>query len=193
MVCFEPVNAHIQYRGGGRDRERVNDSKHWDPLGVGNSICGRGVLRFASTVWHVSDPSATRPCAARGLPSCLSPNLKLCRTATKWQVWNSERPGGVTTWPRSFSETPHGRTGPTIAQYWRSSRVTQRNTRPFPRRSRAPRNGDRPLRHRHSSSASRFTAGAAGFLTLIQSADRPNRYGEPSRFDTMPSQPSLQA
>ena len=38
MVCFEPVNAHIQYRGGGRDRERVNDSKHWDPLGVGNSI-----------------------------------------------------------------------------------------------------------------------------------------------------------
>ena len=41
-----------------------------------------------------------------------------------------------------------------------------------------------------SSSASRFTAGAAGFLTLIQSADRSNRYGEPSRFDTMPSQPS---
>jgi hypothetical protein len=51
----------------------------------------------------------------------------------------------------------------------------------------------RPLRHRHSSSASRFTAGEAGFLTLIQSADRPNRYGEPRRFDTMPSQPSLQA
>jgi len=41
-----------------------------------------------------------------------------------------------------------------------------------------------------SSSASRFTAGAAGFLVLIQSADRPNRHGEPRRFDTMPSQPS---
>ena len=46
---------------------------------------------------------------------------------------------------------------------------------------------------RHSSSASRFTAGALGFLTLSQSSDRPNRYGEPRRFDTMPSQPSLQA
>jgi hypothetical protein len=29
---------------------------------------------------------------------------------------------------------------------------------------------------RQSSSASRFTAGAAGFFTLIQSFDRPNRY-----------------
>jgi hypothetical protein len=48
-------------------------------------------------------------------------------------------------------------------------------------------------RVRQSSSASRFTAGAAGFLTLIQSFDRPNRYGEPIRFDTMPSHPSLQA
>ena len=44
-----------------------------------------------------------------------------------------------------------------------------------------------------SSSALRRAAGAAGFLTLIQSADRPPRYLEPSRFDTMPSQPSLQA
>jgi hypothetical protein len=43
-----------------------------------------------------------------------------------------------------------------------------------------------------SSSASRLTAGAAGFLTLIQSADRPLRYFDPSRFDTIPSQPSLQ-
>jgi hypothetical protein len=42
-----------------------------------------------------------------------------------------------------------------------------------------------------SSSASRFTAGAAGFLTLIQSGERPRRYIDPSRFDTMPSQPSL--
>ena len=39
---------------------------------------------------------------------------------------------------------------------------------------------------RRSSSDSPFTAGAAGFLTLIQSFDRPNRYGEPSRFDTTP-------
>jgi hypothetical protein len=44
-----------------------------------------------------------------------------------------------------------------------------------------------------SSSASRLTAGAAGFLTLIQSFDRPGRYCEPRRLDTMPSQPSLRA
>jgi hypothetical protein len=36
-------------------------------------------------------------------------------------------------------------------------------------------------------------AGPAGFFILIQFADRPARYGEPSRFDTMPSQPSAQA
>jgi hypothetical protein len=47
--------------------------------------------------------------------------------------------------------------------------------------------------HRQPSSASRFTAGAAGFLTFSQCADRPARYGEPSRFDTMPSQPSAHA
>jgi hypothetical protein len=52
----------------------------------------------------------------------------------------------------------------------------------------------RPFRFApQSSSASRFTAGAAGFLTLSQCADRPGRYGEPRRFDTMPSQPSAQA
>ena len=44
-----------------------------------------------------------------------------------------------------------------------------------------------------SSSASRFTAGAFGFLILSQSGERPERYVEPSRFDTIPSQPSLQA
>src|SRR5438552_19156778 len=44
-----------------------------------------------------------------------------------------------------------------------------------------------------SSSASRVTAGALGFLTFTQYLDRPERYCEPSRFDTMPSQPSLQA
>jgi hypothetical protein len=43
------------------------------------------------------------------------------------------------------------------------------------------------------SSASRFMAGAAGFLTLIQSLERPERYSEPRRLDTIPSQPSLQA
>ncbi len=37
---------------------------------------------------------------------------------------------------------------------------------------------------RHSSSASRCTAGAAGFLILSQWSTRPARYGEPSRFDT---------
>src|SRR5215813_11496038 len=44
-----------------------------------------------------------------------------------------------------------------------------------------------------SSSASRFTAGAAGFLNLSQYRVRPLTYGEPRRFDTIPSQPSLQA
>jgi hypothetical protein len=39
----------------------------------------------------------------------------------------------------------------------------------------------------------RRTAGAARFLTLSQCFDRPERYAEPSRFDTRPSQPSLQA
>jgi hypothetical protein len=45
-----------------------------------------------------------------------------------------------------------------------------------------------------SSSASRSTAGAAGFLRFwSQSRERPDRYAEPSRFDTIPSEPSLQA
>jgi hypothetical protein len=44
-----------------------------------------------------------------------------------------------------------------------------------------------------SSSASRFTAGAFGFLTCTQCGERPERYSEPIRFETMPSQPSLQA
>ena len=44
-----------------------------------------------------------------------------------------------------------------------------------------------------SSSASRCTAGAAGFLNLSQCRVRPLTYGEPRRFDTIPSQPSLQA
>ena len=34
-----------------------------------------------------------------------------------------------------------------------------------------------------SSSASRFTAGAFGFLTLIQCLERPDRYSRPTRFD----------
>jgi hypothetical protein len=48
-------------------------------------------------------------------------------------------------------------------------------------------------RHDQSSSASRVTAGAAGFFTLSQQSARPGRYGDPRRFDTMPSQPSAQA
>ena len=64
--------------------------------------------------------------------------------------------------------------------------------RPGPRK--APRrHRDRLPKVLQSSSASRVTAGAAGFLTLIQCSDRPARYDEPSRFETMPSQPSLQA
>jgi hypothetical protein len=41
-----------------------------------------------------------------------------------------------------------------------------------------------------SSSACRFTAGAAGFLLLIQCRERPETYGEPSRFDSVPSKRS---
>jgi hypothetical protein len=44
-----------------------------------------------------------------------------------------------------------------------------------------------------SSSASRFTADARGFLILSQCGERPERYAEPSRLETMPSQPSLHA
>src|SRR5262245_19837945 len=44
-----------------------------------------------------------------------------------------------------------------------------------------------------SSSSSRFTAGAAAFLILSQSGERPERYIESFRFDTMPSSPILQA
>ena len=47
--------------------------------------------------------------------------------------------------------------------------------------------------HDQSSSVSRVTAGAAGFLILTQQSLRPGRYGDPSRFDTMPSQPRAQA
>ena len=50
-----------------------------------------------------------------------------------------------------------------------------------------------PAYRPHSSSASRATAGAAGFLTFSQRSVRPERYGEPRRFDTMPSQPRAQA
>jgi len=42
-------------------------------------------------------------------------------------------------------------------------------------------------------SRKRTIAGLFGFLTLIQSRDGPDRYGAVSRFDTMPSKPSLQA
>ncbi len=42
-----------------------------------------------------------------------------------------------------------------------------------------------------SSSASRFTASAFGFLTFTQCGERPERYSDPRRFDTIPSQPSL--
>ena len=43
------------------------------------------------------------------------------------------------------------------------------------------------LLHDQSSSASRLTAGASGFLLLIQSGERPERYRESFRFDTMPA------
>jgi hypothetical protein len=62
------------------------------------------------------------------------------------------------------------------------------------RERREPGEGHRPYRLRpQSSSGSRVTAGAAGFLTFSQQTARPERYGDPSRFETMPSQPSAQA
>jgi hypothetical protein len=39
----------------------------------------------------------------------------------------------------------------------------------------------------------RFTAGAFGFLLLVQCGERPELYAEPRRFDTIPSRPSLPA
>ena len=40
------------------------------------------------------------------------------------------------------------------------------------------------------SSASRFTAGACGFMNLSRSGERPDRYRDPSRLQTMPPAPS---
>jgi hypothetical protein len=45
----------------------------------------------------------------------------------------------------------------------------------------------------HSSSASRFNADASEFFILSQSGERPERYIESLRFETMPSRPILQA
>jgi hypothetical protein len=47
--------------------------------------------------------------------------------------------------------------------------------------------------HAQSSSASRFTADASGFFILGQSGERPERYAESFRFDTISSSPILQA
>src|SRR5262249_32620838 len=47
--------------------------------------------------------------------------------------------------------------------------------------------GHAHLRRDQSSSASRFTAGAFAFFILSQSGERPERYIECLRFDTMPS------
>jgi hypothetical protein len=61
----------------------------------------------------------------------------------------------------------------------------------------APRSPLHHLRPRRlslqSSSASRYAAGAAGFLISSQSLTRPDRWLGPSRFDAMPSQPSEHA
>jgi hypothetical protein len=45
----------------------------------------------------------------------------------------------------------------------------------------------------HSASRARIIAGLSGFLTLIQSRVGPDLHGAPSRFETMPSRPILQA
>jgi len=44
---------------------------------------------------------------------------------------------------------------------------------------------------KRAPSASRFTAGAFGFLLLIQCGDRPDPSRESFRVDTLPSSPSL--
>lgn len=44
-----------------------------------------------------------------------------------------------------------------------------------------------------TSSSIRRTARALGFFTLIQSRERPERYGASRRFETMPSSPSSHA
>ena len=44
-----------------------------------------------------------------------------------------------------------------------------------------------------NASITRSIAGCFRFLTLIQSGDRPARYGRSRRFDTRPSKPMLQA
>jgi hypothetical protein len=43
------------------------------------------------------------------------------------------------------------------------------------------------------SSASRLTAALLGLLIFSQCGDRPDTYGDPRRFDTIPSNPSLHA
>jgi hypothetical protein len=50
-----------------------------------------------------------------------------------------------------------------------------------------------PDQRPQSSSASRPTAGASGFLNFNQSRVLPLRYYEPRRLDTMPSRPILHA
>jgi hypothetical protein len=53
-----------------------------------------------------------------------------------------------------------------------------------------------PRHHRpnhHRPSRARCIAGLSGFLVLIQSPERPDRYGLSSRFDTMPSSPIRRA
>jgi hypothetical protein len=61
---------------------------------------------------------------------------------------------------------------------------------PSPRQDGSPaaRSGCPPYRPQ-SSSASRFTAGPAGFLNFSQSGERPDRYRDPSRFETIPQPP----
>jgi hypothetical protein len=51
----------------------------------------------------------------------------------------------------------------------------------------------RVIRHFRSSSRSRRTASQCGFFDLSRTLDGPDRYGESSRFETMPSRPSRQA
>ena len=45
---------------------------------------------------------------------------------------------------------------------------------------------NKPIHLPQSSSASRLTAGACGFLNLSQSGDLPERLRDPSRLETMP-------
>jgi hypothetical protein len=142
------------------------------------------------------------------------PSALCCGCGGRWRVFGLETfrvpAAGSDAWAaplarlarRAFRRVPAPGPGPwaAMAGAYRPPVVALAHARP----RRAAGSPERPIREAAagsppyrfqplSSSASRRTAGAAGFMILTQQSTRPERYGEPSRFDTMPSQPSAQA